>query len=207
VPRARLVKPAFFKDEDLARLSFAHRLCFEGLWVLADREGRLEDRPEWIKAELFPYDRRMTVREVDRMLRNLAKGGFAVRYADRSHRRYIAIPTFLKHQTPHHREPASRIPAPPTRTRSGKISNNGNLGPSPGPAYGQPDPGRTVPVPVPVPVQTPLSPLSGGHAGRGRKRRDVAGFANCAHDPQCESIRACRDRTLAEARTAAESRP
>ena len=54
--RARNIKPGFFKNDTLAELDFAGRLLFIGLWGLADREGRLEDRPKKIKAEIFPYD-------------------------------------------------------------------------------------------------------------------------------------------------------
>lgn len=152
--RARLLKPSFFKDEDLARLSFGHRLCFEGLWTLADREGRLEDRPEWIKAELFPYDKAVTVAQVAKYVADLAKCGFVVQYCDRSRRHYLWIPAFLKHQTPHHREAVSRIPAPPTRIRGAHNGKNGRPRPSPRPAQGQPRASPTVPVPVPVPVRT-----------------------------------------------------
>lgn len=112
--RARLMKPGFFKNEDLGKLSPLARLCFTGLWTLADREGRLEERPERIKAELFPYEKRLTVPAVSRMLRTLADSGFVVRYGNNGHR-YLAIPKFLEHQHPHHREPASKLPAPPTR--------------------------------------------------------------------------------------------
>ena len=54
--RARNIKPGFFKNEDLAECSPWARLCFAGLWTLADRDGRLEDRPKRIKAELFAFD-------------------------------------------------------------------------------------------------------------------------------------------------------
>ena len=43
--RTRLLKPGFFMNEELARLPVRARLLFAGLWCLADREGRLEDRP------------------------------------------------------------------------------------------------------------------------------------------------------------------
>ena len=36
--------------------SMSARLLFVGLWTIADRNGRLEDRPKRIRAELFPYD-------------------------------------------------------------------------------------------------------------------------------------------------------
>jgi hypothetical protein len=40
------------------------RLLFTGLWCLADREGRLEDRPAEIKAEIFSYDDNCAIRVV-----------------------------------------------------------------------------------------------------------------------------------------------
>jgi len=43
--RIRTVKPEFFADDDVADLSLSARLLFVGLLLVADREGRLEDRP------------------------------------------------------------------------------------------------------------------------------------------------------------------
>ncbi|MCX8018393.1 MAG: hypothetical protein N2690_10910, partial [Rhodocyclaceae bacterium] len=54
--RARNIKPGFYKNEDLAECSVWARLIFPGLWMMADRDGRLEDRPKRIKAELLPFD-------------------------------------------------------------------------------------------------------------------------------------------------------
>ena len=51
MPRARNVKPGFFKNELLAECEPLARILFEGLWCEADREGRLEDRPRRLKAE------------------------------------------------------------------------------------------------------------------------------------------------------------
>jgi hypothetical protein len=105
--RIRSIKPSFFTNENLAELSYAHRLCFIGLWTLADREGRLEDRPRRIKAALFPYDDL----DVDGLLTGLADEGFIVRYtADGAE--YIAVLNFSKHQHPKSDEWPSVIPAP-----------------------------------------------------------------------------------------------
>lgn len=54
--RARNIKPGFFKNEDISECSPSARLLFIGLWMLADREGRLEYRPKRWKGELFPYE-------------------------------------------------------------------------------------------------------------------------------------------------------
>ena len=105
--RARNIKPGFFKNDTLAELDFAGRLLFIGLWGLADREGRLEDRPKKIKAEIFPYDEV----NVDSFLGELAKRSFIIRY-EVDGDRYIQIVNFDKHQNPHPRETPSTIPAP-----------------------------------------------------------------------------------------------
>jgi hypothetical protein len=107
--RARNIKPGFFKNEDLAECSPWARLCFIGLWTLSDREGLLEDRPKRIKAELFAFDSI----EVEPLLAELAARGFIVRYPVDG-LSVISIPTFLKHQNPHHREQASELPPPPS---------------------------------------------------------------------------------------------
>ena len=100
--RTRLLKPDFFADEDLAELPFEARLLFAGLWTIADRAGRLEDRPKRIKAQVFPYD----AVNVDALLTRLDAGQFVARYTVDGVA-VIQIRTFCKHQNPHHREPES----------------------------------------------------------------------------------------------------
>ena len=54
--KARNLKPGFFKNEYLLSLSPLHRLLFEGLWYMADRDRVLEDHPAKIKIEILPVD-------------------------------------------------------------------------------------------------------------------------------------------------------
>ena len=105
--RARLIKPGFFTNEELCELAPLTRLLFAGLWTIADRLGRLEDRPKRIQAQVLPYDKA----NVERMLGDLAKAGFIERYESGGDR-YIQVLAFAKHQHVHQREPASSIPAP-----------------------------------------------------------------------------------------------
>jgi len=137
--RSRNLKPGTFKNELLGSSDPLHTILFEGLWCLADREGRLEDRPLRICAELFPYRRQVNERKVDTMLQWLHEKGFIVRYgaeceeatgSDQTRNmtkrvtprtRYIQVAEFLKHQNPHKHEAPSKIPAltsseHPTRT-------------------------------------------------------------------------------------------
>lgn len=104
--RARNIKPALFTNEILG---VGHPLCtllFQGLWVLADRAGRLEDRPLRIKAEIFPYREA----DVDAMLHWLAHKGFIVRYQAEG-KAFIEVLNFTKHQNPHKNEKESEIPS------------------------------------------------------------------------------------------------
>ena len=104
--RARNLKPGFFVNEQLAECCFAARLLFEGLWCLADRAGRLCDKPRRIKAQVFPYDDV----DVDALLNELSRNGLIVRY-EVDDERYIEIPKFLVHQRPHQNESPSCIPS------------------------------------------------------------------------------------------------
>ncbi|MCE5336804.1 MAG: hypothetical protein LLG06_19680 [Desulfobacteraceae bacterium] len=111
--RIRGLKPDFFKDEDLAFLPFEARLFFEGLWCHADREGRLEDRPRYLKAEIFPYDDV----DVEKLLYLLSNPNLPdrpnkvfIRRYQVDEKKYIDIPEFLKHQAPHRTERNSILP-------------------------------------------------------------------------------------------------
>lgn len=106
--RARSLKPGFFQNEDLIELPFEYRLLFAGIWTMADREGRLEDRPKKIKLNVFPGDNV----DCEAGLVALQRAGFIQRYQIEGDP-YVQINAFLKHQSPHPREAPSVIPPPP----------------------------------------------------------------------------------------------
>ncbi len=106
--RTRSIKPGFFSNEQIADLPPLARLLFIGLWTIADREGRLEDRPRRIKKELLGYDD-ITENTVDQYLNAMARIGIIKRYRAGGER-YIWIVNFKKHQNPHIKEQASEIP-------------------------------------------------------------------------------------------------
>ena len=105
--RARNIKPGFFTNELLVELPFEHRLLFIGLWCLADKDGRLYDRPKKIKMEVFPADNV----DVDEGLTLLHSYGFVNRY-ERDGEKCIQIVNWHKHQSPHHTEKQSLIKPP-----------------------------------------------------------------------------------------------
>lgn len=104
--RARNIKPGFFKNPDLADAGPAAQLLCIGLWCMADKEGRLKDQPRVIKAEVFPYyeidvNRELTVIQRLGHIRRFEVGGIKV----------IEVINFRKHQSPHHTERGSELPA------------------------------------------------------------------------------------------------
>lgn len=115
--RSRNIKPGAAKNEFLAQCSHAARLLFVMLPTIADREGRLEDRPMRIKGELFPYEQI----DVDALLKELAMvrpgqdHAFIVRYQVGGVR-YLQIVKFSENQNPHKDEKSSEIPPVPCGT-------------------------------------------------------------------------------------------
>lgn len=106
--RTRSIKPAFFTNEILASLPYQDRLLFIGLWTVADREGLLEDRPQRLRAEIFPYDHEI---DVEASLTRLAHHGLIHRYLT-VNSPLINVINFGKHQAPHHTEKKSILPSP-----------------------------------------------------------------------------------------------
>ena len=105
--RSRNIKPGFFTNDAMADLPALTRLLFIGIWTLADRCGRLEDRPRKIKAECMPYDDM----DADKAVEDLVKAGFLVRY-EAGEIRCIQVQNWDKHQSPHMKEQPSSLPAP-----------------------------------------------------------------------------------------------
>lgn len=105
MPRERRIKPSLFKNEVLGTADPLYTVLFEGLWIHADRDGRLEDRPLRLKVEIFPY------RDVnfDEALQWLHDNGFIIRYTVAG-QRYIQIVNFTKYQKVHPNETPSTIP-------------------------------------------------------------------------------------------------
>lgn len=103
--RSRNIKPSFFQNDYLVELPFETRLLFIGLWTLADREGRLENRPKKIKMELFPADNI----DISKSVKELCDNGFLTVYQSNG-ANVIQIINFNKHQSPHGTEKDSLLP-------------------------------------------------------------------------------------------------
>lgn len=109
MPRSRNIKPSLFKNELLGEANPNIITLFCGLWCLADRDGKLEDRPKRIKAEIFPY---RDIPDFNGYLTELEQLGFIDRYKV-GNQEIIKVLNFNKHQSPHKTEKGSVLPDNP----------------------------------------------------------------------------------------------
>lgn len=115
----RTIRPEFFTDDTIAELEPRARLLLLGLKALADREGRLADRPRQIKAFVFAYDD-FTVADIECDLHELAtcEHPKIIRYKAADGLRLIQISDWHLDQKPHMKEGPSTFPAPTERATS-----------------------------------------------------------------------------------------
>lgn len=115
--RIRALKPGFFKDHELfmaeKESGYPLRLAYEGLWCVADREGRFKWKPHEIKTDVLPYD------DVDmaKVLDALVKCKKIIRYKCAGED-YGYIPKFAEHQHVNKNEANSTLPAPPKNSNA-----------------------------------------------------------------------------------------
>lgn len=108
MPRARYIKPGFFKNEELAQCDPLARILFSGLWCWADAAGRVEERKDRLKVEILPYDECNVIS----LLGQLEERGFVRRYTAPNGTKVVQVVKFKEHQRPHKDEP-EKLPAAP----------------------------------------------------------------------------------------------
>lgn len=91
--RIRTIKPEFWTDGDMLKLSRDARLFYIGLWNFTDDNGILEYDPISIKARIFPNDRVF----IGKLLEELIKINKVLVY-EVEKRQYIFIKSLANHQ-------------------------------------------------------------------------------------------------------------
>lgn len=110
--RIRSIKPEFWADRKLARVSRDARLLYIALWNLADEHGRLQGDARWIKGHVFPYDDDIGEAEVWSMLAELAALGCVHPYTVDCDP-FLFLPKLAGHQRLEPGKSSSRLPEPP----------------------------------------------------------------------------------------------
>ena len=118
--RSRVIKPEFWTDEKLARLSRDSRLLFVGLWSVSDDYGVAKGHPAFIKSQLFPYDETLSIKQIGAYLSELVNEGFVCPFKHNGEQ-YLYIKGFTKHQKVDHPSKL-RNPEPPDQETLDKLS-------------------------------------------------------------------------------------
>lgn len=101
--RIRTIKPEFWEDEKIARLPYACRLLYIGMWNFADDYGFVKGSHSLLKSQIFPYEDNLRITEVDKWIDALVKARMLVPViCDPQHsgsgESYYVIRTFRSHQ-------------------------------------------------------------------------------------------------------------
>jgi hypothetical protein len=96
MPRIRTIKPKFWDNLQVARLSRDARLLFVGMWNFTDDLGVILADPMWIKAKVLPYDN-VTHSQVNKWLEEIAQQKFTYPIQHGSEQ-FLYIPGIRKHQ-------------------------------------------------------------------------------------------------------------
>lgn len=127
-PRDRIIRAAFFTNDQVAALSMVARLLYIGLWTIADREGRLQNRPARIQVHLMPFDDGVDIKQE---LQALADGGFIHLY-EVDGKKLIQIANWKKHvkKSIHWNETDSELPPCPAETSLDRVLGETYIGSS-----------------------------------------------------------------------------
>lgn len=111
--RKREISPSFWKDERVWKLSNDAKLFYVGLMQVADRDGRMIDKPFEIGVEAWPW----APGDAPKLLDEIVSVGLLGRYQVQD-QRLLAFPlkAWRAHQRPHPKERASLLPRNPLET-------------------------------------------------------------------------------------------
>lgn len=113
MPRTRSIKPEFWTDEKLAKVSREARLFFVGLWKESDDRGICRSNPVLLKSNIFPYDTDLPLDAVVEWLGQFKEMGLIFPYKATNGEEYFWIKSFKKHQKIDHPAKTLYNPEPP----------------------------------------------------------------------------------------------
>lgn len=94
--RYRTIKPKFWDDLKLSKISRDARLTYIALWNFADDNGVIIAEPTWLKSKIYPYDK-IQLPQFEKWLLDLLTPGFINLFSFNKEEFYY-LPNFAKHQ-------------------------------------------------------------------------------------------------------------
>lgn len=95
--RMRMIKPKFWEDTKIGKLSRDARLLYIALWNFSDDLGVVIGNSVWLKTRIFPYDQ-MQIQQFEKLISDLAINGFIYLFSYQGEE-FIYLPNFARHQT------------------------------------------------------------------------------------------------------------
>jgi len=95
--RARMIKPEFWSDETLMKVSRDSRLLYIGMWTHADDYGVLFNSNRKLLGDIFPFDGKVAEKDIDKWKNELIKNNFLITYKN-----YLIIRSWKNHQRVSH---------------------------------------------------------------------------------------------------------
>ena len=94
--RIRTIKPKFYDDVKIGRLSREARYLYIALWVFADDMGVANGDTIWLKSKIYPYDQ-IQLQQFEKWMNELVTNGF-ICLLSYNGERFIYLPKFTRHQ-------------------------------------------------------------------------------------------------------------
>lgn len=94
--RIRTIKPKFWDDRKLAKISRDARLTYIGMWNFSDDLGVIMKNTIWLKSKIFPFDV-IQVQLFERWVQELVQHGFISLFSYGNEEFYY-LPNLTKHQ-------------------------------------------------------------------------------------------------------------
>jgi hypothetical protein len=96
VARIRTIKPKFWDDKKISKITRDARLTFIGMWNFSDDLGVIIADPIWIKSKIFPYEQ-IQLQQFEKWLSELSQNGFISLFSHKKEEFYY-LPNLTKHQ-------------------------------------------------------------------------------------------------------------
>ena len=94
--RIRTIKPEFWDDLKISKVSRDARLLYIGMWNFADDLGVIIGDSLWIKSRVFPFDQ-IQIQQFDKWIQELVKSGFISLFSYQEEEFYY-LPNLTRHQ-------------------------------------------------------------------------------------------------------------
>lgn len=109
--RSRTIRPEFWNDEKLAKVSRDARLLFIGIWTCSDDYGVTKGNDSWLKSQIFPYEDSVKLDKFISWMNELENLKVIIPFQFHLEKFYY-IKNFSKHQKVDHPS-KNRNPEPP----------------------------------------------------------------------------------------------